>query len=60
MVSRKGNILVKKKRRQLSGELFFFLWFSFQTRKDLALIKSYNAAVWSFLKTFRKYALKRL
>ena len=35
--------------------------FSFQTRYDLFLVKFYyNAAVWRFLKTFGKFAGKRL
>ena len=35
--------------------------FSFQIRKDLVLANFYyNAAVWRFLKTFRKFAGKRL
>ena len=37
-----------------------FLFFSFQTRKDLALVKFYNATVRRFLKTFTKFAGKRL
>ena len=41
----------------------FFLssCFSFQTRANLVLVKFYyNAAVWRFMKTFRKFAGKRL
>ena len=41
----------------------FFLssCFSFQTRTNLVLVKFYyNAAVWRFMKTFRKFAGKRL
>ena len=41
--NRKGNILRRKKKIT-----FFFFRFSFQTRKDLALVKSYNAAVRCF------------
>ena len=41
---------------------YFFLRLSFQTRKNLALVKFYNAAIRRFLKTFvfRKFAGKRL
>ena len=43
--NRKGNnILLQKKKIT-----FFFFRFSFQTRKDLALVKFYNAAVRCFL-----------
>ena len=47
-----------EKGRQLPDE--FFLSFSFQARKHLALVQFYNAAVRRFLKTFRKFAGKRL
>ena len=40
---------------------FLSSYFSFQTRADLVLVKfCYNAAVRRFLKTFRKFAGKRL
>ena len=41
--------------------LFLSSCFSFQNRTDLVLVKFYfNAAVQRFLKTFRKFAGKRL
>ena len=36
---------------------FFFLYFSFQIRKDLALVKFYNVTIQWFLKTFGKYVV---
>ena len=36
----------------------FLSLFLFQTRKDLALVKFYDAAVRRFLKTYRKFAAK--
>ena len=41
--------------------LFLSYCFFFQTKKDLVLVKFYcNAAGWHSLKTFRKFAVKRL
>ena len=53
----KGNIVLQK---TAPWWVCFFFCFSFQTRKHLALIKFYNAAVQLFLKTFRKFAGKNL
>ena len=48
-----------KKEDSVLMSLFFSSCFSFQTRTDL--VKSYyNAAVQRFMKTFRKFAGKRL
>ena len=58
-IERKGKTLLRKKKTS-SWWVFFFLCSSFQTRKDLVSVKSYNATVQCFLKTFRKYALRRL
>ena len=52
--------LKKRKRRQVSCWVFFFPCFSFHAKKDLTLVKSYNVTVQCFLKTFRRYLLKRL
>ena len=49
-----------RRKKTSSWWVFFFLCSSFQTRKNLALCKSYSATVQCFLKTFRKIALKRL
>ena len=50
-----------KKKDSFLMSLFLSSCFSFQTRADLVLVKFYfNAAVQSFLKTFRKLAGKRL
>ena len=60
---KKRKHFTSEKIRQLPVEFLFvclFVCFSFQTRKDLALVKFYDAAVRRFLKSFRKYALKRL
>ena len=47
----KGNI--SKKESLLMS--FFLSLFLFSNRKDLALVTFCNAAVWCFLKTYRKY-----
>ena len=53
---KKGKHFIPKKENN-----FLMSFFSFQTRKDLVLVNFYyHAAVWCFLKTFRKYAGKRL
>ena len=53
---KKGKHFIPKKENN-----FLMSCFSFQTRKGLVLVKFwYNAAVRRFLKTFRKYAGKRL
>ena len=50
-----------KKEGSFLMSLFLSYCFSYQTRKDLVLVKFYyNAAVRRFLKTFRKFAGKRL
>ena len=49
------------KKKSFLMSLFLSSCFSSQTRIDLVLVKFYcNAAVWRFLKTFRKFAGKRL
>ena len=53
---KKGKHFIPKKENN-----FLMSCFSFKTRKGLVLVKFwYNAAVRCFLKTFRKYAGKRL
>ena len=48
-------------RKTYSLSLFLSYFFSFETKKDLVLVKFYyNAAGQRFLKTFRKFAEKRL
>ena len=50
-----------KKEGSFLMSLFLSSCFSFQTRTDLGLVKFYyNAAVRRFLKTFRRFAGKRL
>ena len=56
----KRKHLTSEKIRELPVEFFLFVCLSFQTRKDLALFKFGDAAVRRFLKSLRKYALKRL
>ena len=53
---KKGSILFQERENIFC----FFLCFSFQTRKDLPLVKIYNATIRHFLKTFRKFTVKRL
>ena len=49
------------KKKHFSNEFACLFLFSFQTRTDLVLVKFYhNTAVRRFLKTFRKFAVKRL
>ena len=55
---KKRKYFTPKKKGRFLRSLFRF--FSFQTRKDLPLVKFYNAAVRKFLKTFTKFAGKRL
>ena len=53
---KKGKHFTPKKENS-----FLMSCFSFQTRKDLVLVKfCYNGTVQRFLKTFRKFAGKRL
>ena len=48
-------------RKTYSLSLFLSYFFSFETKKDLVLVKFYyNAAGQRFLKSFRKFAEKRL
>ena len=58
------NILLQKyislQKRNAASLCFFFLCFSFQTRKDLALVKFYNATVRRFSKTYGNVAEKIL
>ena len=59
-ILRKRSIFSKKEDSFLMSS-FLSSYFSFQTRADLVLVKfCYNAAVRRFLKTFRKFAGKRL
>ena len=58
---KKRKHFIQKKEGSFLMTLFLSYYFSYQTRKDLVLIKFYyNAAVRHFLKTFRKFAGKRL
>ena len=58
---KKRKHFTPKKKDSFLMSLFLSSCFSFQTRADLVLVKFfYNAAVWRFLKTFRKFARKRL
>ena len=45
------------KKKTTSRWVLFFLCFSFQIRKDLALVKFYNVTIRRFLKTFGKYVI---
>ena len=44
-----------RKKKTTPWWVFFFLCFSLQTRKDLAVVKFHNVAVRCFLKTFSVY-----
>ena len=58
---KKRKHFIPKKEGSFLMSLFLSYCFSYQTRKDLVLVKFYyNAAVRRFLKTFRKFAGKRL
>ena len=58
---KKKKHLTPKKEDSFLMSLFLSSCFSFQTRTDLVLFKFYyNAAARRFLKTFRKFAGKRL
>ena len=58
---KKRKHVTTKKEDSLLMSLFLPYCFSYQTRKDLVLVKFYyNAAVLRFLKTFRKFGGKRL
>ena len=58
---KKRKHCTSKKEGSFLMSLFFSYFFSYQTRKDLVLVKFYySAAVRRFLKTFRKFARERL
>ena len=58
---KKRKHVTPKKEHNFLMSLFLPYCFSYQTRKDLVLVKFYcNAAVLRFLKTFIKFAGKRL
>ena len=58
---KKRMLFTPKKEDSFLMSLFIPSYFSFQPRKDLVLVKFYyNAVFRRFLKTFRKFAGKRL
>ena len=58
---KKRNYFTPKKEGIFLMSMFLSSTFSFQTSSDLVLVNfCYNAAVRGFLKTFRKFAGKRL